>query len=64
MHQRKAAGIVLYTIHVNTDGDPTSTVLRDCASDRGQFYTVTSSGQISTVFTQIGTNLSKLRISN
>jgi len=58
----KAAGITLYTIHVNTDGDPTSTVLRNCASDNSKFYTVTSSGQISAVFTQIGTNLSKLRI--
>jgi Flp pilus assembly protein TadG len=60
----KAAGITLYTIHVNTDGDPTSTVLKNCASTTDKFYTVTSSGQISTVFTQIGTNLSKLRISN
>ena len=58
----KAAGITLYTIHVNTDGDPTSTVLQNCASGTDKFFTVTSSGQISTVFTQIGTNLSKLRI--
>jgi Flp pilus assembly protein TadG len=58
----KASGITLYTIHVNTDGDPTSTVLKNCASSADKFYTVTSSGQISTVFTQIGTNLSKLRI--
>jgi hypothetical protein len=60
----KNAGIILYTIHVNTDGDPTSTVLRNCASTTDKFFTVTSSGQISTVFTQIGTNLSKLRIAN
>jgi Flp pilus assembly protein TadG len=58
----KAAGITLYTIHVNTDGDPTSTVLQNCASGTDHFYTVTSSGQINTVFSQIGTNLSKLRI--
>ncbi len=60
----KAAGITLYTIHVNTDGDPTSTVLQNCASGTDKFFTVTSSGQINTVFTQIGTNLSKLRIAN
>jgi von Willebrand factor type A domain len=60
----KAAGITLYTIHVNTDGDPTSTVLQNCASGADKFFTVTSSGQINTVFTQIGTNLSKLRIAN
>ena len=59
----KAAGITLYTIHVNTDGDPTSSVLQYCASGSDKFFTVTSSGQISTAFTQIGNNLSKLRIS-
>jgi Flp pilus assembly protein TadG len=60
----KAAGMQIWTIHVNTDGDPTSTVLKNCASSADKFYTVTSSGQIATVFNQIGTNLSKLRISN
>ena len=58
----KAGGITLYTIHVNTSGDPTSTVLQYCASSSDKFFTVTSSGQINTVFNQIGTNLSKLRI--
>ena len=28
----KAAGITLYTIQVNTGGDPTSTLLQNCAS--------------------------------
>jgi len=59
----KAAGITLYTIHVNTDGDPTSTVLQYCASDTNKFFTVTSSSGIGAVFSQIGTNLSKLRVS-
>ena len=45
-------GITLYTIHVNTDGDPTSQVLKNCASDTNKFFTVTSSGQIGTVFTR------------
>src|SRR5206468_9427161 len=58
----KAAGITLYTIHVNTDGDPTSTVLQNCASGSDKFFTVTSSSGIGTVFSQIGTNLAKLRI--
>ena len=60
----KNAGLTIYTIHVNTDGDPTSTILRDCATDTGKFYTVTSSSQLTNVFTTIGTNLSKLRIAN
>lgn len=58
----KAAGITLYALQVNTDGDPTSTMLQQCASDSGKFFLVTSASQIGTIFSQIGTNLSKLRI--
>ena len=58
----KAAGMTIYTIQVNTSNDPTSTVLQNCASSTSNFFTVTSSGQINTVFNQIGTQLSKLRI--
>ena len=58
----KAAGITLYTLHVNTDGDPASAILQQCASDTSKYFTVTSAGQMQQVFTQIGTNLSKLRI--
>ena len=58
----KNAGLTIYTVHVNTDGDPTSQVLKNCASTPGNFYTVTSSGQINTAFTQIGSQLSQLRI--
>ena len=58
----KAAGIVLYTIQVNTDGEATSTLLRNCATDQNKFFLLTSANQIVTTFNQIGTNLSKLRI--
>ena len=58
----KAAGITLYALQVNTDGDPTSTMLQHCATDTGKFFTSRRRAQISTVFNQIGTNLSKLRI--
>jgi Mg-chelatase subunit ChlD len=58
----KAAGIDLYTIQVNTGGDPTSTLLRSCASDPSKFFMLTSASQIVTTFEQIGTNLSRLRI--
>jgi Flp pilus assembly protein TadG len=63
-----AAGITLYTIQVNTGGDPTSTLLQKCAGspgkypDSGKFYLLTSANQMLTVFTQIGTELSQLRI--
>ncbi len=58
----KAAGITLYTVQVNTGGDPTSTLLQNCATDAGKFFLLTESGQIVTTFGQIGTSLSKLRL--
>ena len=58
----KAAGITLYTIQVDTGGDPTSTLLQNCASDSTKFWLLTQSSQIADVFTQIGTNLTKLRV--
>jgi hypothetical protein len=58
----KAAGIVLYTIQVNTGGDATSTLLKNCASTADKFYLLTSASQMVTVFSTIGTALSQLRI--
>ena len=58
----KAQGIVIYSMHINTRGDPTSAVLKYCASGSDKFSTVTSSSQIMTAFTSIGTSLSKLRV--
>jgi Flp pilus assembly protein TadG len=58
----KAAGITVYTIHVNTGGDPTSTVLQYCASGSQNFYSITSASQTAAVFSSIGTSLSKLRV--
>lgn len=58
----KAAKIDLYTIQVNTGGDPTSTLLQNCASDPAKFYLLTSADQITATFNTIGTNLTKLRV--
>ena len=58
----KAAGLTVYTVQVNTGGDATSTLLQNCASTSDKFFLVTTSSQIGTIFNQIGTNLSKLRI--
>jgi hypothetical protein len=63
-----AAGITLYTIQVNTGGDATSTLLRNCAGSPGRypdsdkFFLLTSANQIVTTFTKIGTNLTQLRV--
>jgi Flp pilus assembly protein TadG len=58
----KAASITIYTIQVNTDGDPTSTLLKNCASDASKFFLLTSATQMVTTFNQIGTALSNLRV--
>jgi Flp pilus assembly protein TadG len=58
----KAAGVTLYTIQVNTGGDPTSTLLQNCASDSSKFFLLTSANEIVTTFNQIATNLTALRI--
>jgi hypothetical protein len=58
----KAAGITIYTVQVNTDGDPTSTLLQNCASDSSKFFLLTSSVQIVSTFGQIGTALTNLRL--
>jgi len=58
----KAAGFTVYTVQVNTGGDPTSTLLQNCASDAGKFFLLKSSDQIVMTFNTIGTALTKLRI--
>ena len=58
----KTAGITLYTVQVNTGGDATSTLLKNCASDSSKFFLLTSATQIVTTFNQIGTALSNLRL--
>lgn len=54
----------IYTIQVDTSSpaDPVSTVLKNCASDSSKFFMLTSSTQIATTFTTIGTALSQLRV--
>jgi hypothetical protein len=58
----KAAGITLYTIQVDTGGDPTSSLLQSCASTSDKFYLLTSASQIITAFTAIGSDLTQLRV--
>lgn len=57
----KASGILIYTIQVNTDGDPESAILKSCASNN-QFYPTTTASGIATAFDAIGSSLTKLRV--
>ena len=59
----KAANIMIYTVQVNTGGDPTSAVLQYCASGADKFFLVTDPNQTLTVFNSIGQSLAKLRVS-
>ncbi len=60
--KNRANGTTLvYTIQVNTDGDPESAVLKYCA-DAGNFYSSTSASGIAAAFDSIGNSLTKLRI--
>lgn len=60
----KAAGILLYTVQVNTGHDPTSTLLRDCASDKNKFFELKSADEMVTTFNTISTELGKLFVAN
>lgn len=59
----KAAGIKIYTIQVNTGspGDPTSSILQECAST-GNFAELKTANGVITQFDLIATQLAKLRI--
>ena len=58
----KASGITIYTVQVNTGGDPTQNVLRECASAPENFFLLTTAGQIVTTFGSIGSKLTQLRV--
>ncbi len=58
----KAAGITIYTVQVNTDGDPTSSLLQQCASDPTKFFLLTNANEIVTTFNTIGTSLQQLHL--
>ena len=58
----KAAKITIYTIQVNTGGDPAQQVLKDCATDSTKYFEIKAANQMVSVFTQIGTALSQLRV--
>jgi Flp pilus assembly protein TadG len=55
----KAAGITVYTVLVMAGN---SSVLQSCASDTSKYFALSSTGEISTTFANIGNALAKLRI--
>jgi hypothetical protein len=60
----KAAKVTVYTVQVNTGGDATSTVLKNCATDASKFFELKSADAMVTTFNAIAVELSKLYVSN
>jgi len=58
----KNAGIVIYTVQVNTGGDPTQDVMKKCASSPDKFTEIKKANQLVSTFSSIGTALSNLRL--
>jgi hypothetical protein len=58
----KAAGITLWTIQVNTGGDPTSTLLQQCATDSSKFFLLTTANQIISTFDAISFKMTQLHL--
>ena len=58
----KSSGVTIYTVQIDTDGAGQSAVLPYCASGTSNFFMLTQPSQITTAFSQIGTQISKLRV--
>jgi uncharacterized protein YegL len=58
----RTAGITVYSVQVNTNGDPTSALLKYCASSADKLSILTSANQIIETFDTIGRELTKLRL--
>lgn len=52
----------IYTVQIDTDGAGQSAVLPYCASSPSNFFMLTQPNQIASAFSQIGTQISKLRV--
>jgi Flp pilus assembly protein TadG len=59
----KAQGIVVYTVvFTSSVGQDTRDMYRACASDPGKYWYAPTNGALDTAFEQVGSDLSKLRI--
>jgi Mg-chelatase subunit ChlD len=58
----KNSGVTIFTVQIDTDGAGQSAVLPACATDSSHFFMLTQPSQIAAAFSQIGTEISKLRV--
>jgi Flp pilus assembly protein TadG len=60
----KSAGITIYAVYIDLGGTQgNSAPLQNCASSAGDYFDLTSSGQIVTAFQQIATQITQLHVS-
>jgi hypothetical protein len=60
----KAAGITIYAVYVDLNGTQgNSAPLQSCASGSGDYFDLTTSGEIITAFQQIATQITQLHVS-
>ncbi len=59
----KANGIIIYTILFNNSTSATQTLFRNCASSPSDYFLSPTGADLQSAFTQIGQDLSTLRIS-
>jgi Flp pilus assembly protein TadG len=58
----KNSGVTIYTVQIDTDGAGQSAVLPACATDSSKSFMLTQASQIAAAFSQIGTQIAKLRV--
>ena len=58
----KSTGVTIYAVQIDTDGAGQSAVLPACASNPNDFFMLTQPSQIAAAFSQIGTEIAKLRV--
>lgn len=58
----KDSRIKIYTVQVNTTNDPTSLLLKNCATSPSMFFELRNTNAMVATFNQIGTNLVNLHL--
>jgi len=59
----KNANVQIYTVQVNTGGDPTSTLMQNCATNVGMFFELKTANALVDTFDKIGSALANIHIS-
>ena len=59
----KDRGIQIFSVQVNTGGDPTSTLLRNCATNPAMFFELKKASDLVATFEKIGSALANIHLS-